>query len=36
MAKPRFFKRDCKGNTFFEISKIFDAKKSKNFALQKG
>jgi|GEM_PF-4466150 len=26
MANPAFFKRDCKGNTFFEISKIFNRK----------
>ena len=26
MANPAFSKRDCKGNTFFEFSKIFNQK----------
>jgi hypothetical protein len=25
-GQPHFFKRDCKGNTFFEFSKIFNQK----------
>ena len=33
MANPAFFKRDCKGNTFFEFSKIFN-QKIENSAIQ--